>query len=161
MAYHYWQNFSNLARRENNRDTLNWLESNMSHGIDTNLHLDFKQLHMDIVAEFLEGLLTYRTPFTIVLMILYSVTFTVGLVSNSLAILAVLKHKHMRTITNMFLVNLSVGNLLVVIVCMPLSLASYVYKVGIMFCGKSYVCLHSMSSRKVICFYALFQWKIE
>ena len=87
------------------------------------------EVHADIVEEFLDNLLTLNTPFAIVLVMLYSVTFVVGFIGNSLVILVVLKYGYMRTLTNMLLVNLCVGNLLVVLVCMPFSLAPYVYKV--------------------------------
>ena len=85
--------------------------------------------HANIVTEFLDSLLTVNTPFTIVLIVLYAITFIVGLTGNSLVILVLLKFGYMRTLTNVLLVNLSVGNLLVVLVCMPFSLAPYIYKV--------------------------------
>ena len=59
-----------------------------------------------------------------------TVVNVVGFIGNSLVIIVVLKFGYMRTLTNVLLVNLSVGNLLVVLVCMPFSLAPYVYKVS-------------------------------
>ena len=107
-----------------------WLHENFSKSDGTDEIGHIEQLHTEVVNEFLEGLFNHKTPFTIVLIVLYSVIFLVGLVGNSLVIIVMIKHRHMRTITNMFLVNLSVGDLLVVIVCMPFSLAPYIYKVS-------------------------------
>ena len=103
-------------------------ESIMEEMIDFPFY-DMQAIKKQYAAEFEKQLVTYRTPFTIVLISLYTFAFVVGLIGNSMVIMVMVKHRHMRTVTNMFLVNLSVGDLLVVIVCMPFSLAPYVYKV--------------------------------
>ena len=123
-------------------DLQGWLENmpmwnKSGNGSDTNLFMDLdlmkevQHMQMSIAAEFMDGLFTHKTPFALVLMTLYGIVFTIGLVGNSLVIMVMIKHRHMRTITNMFLVNLSIGDLLVVVVCMPFSLAPYVYKVHV------------------------------
>ena len=100
--------------------------------MDMKLYQDMRHLHLDIGAAFIQGLLTHNTPFTALLIFLYSAAFLVGLIGNALVIAVIVRHSYMRTVTNMFLVNLSVGDLLVVIVCMPFSLAPYVYKVSVL-----------------------------
>ncbi|XP_022910036.1 orexin receptor type 2-like [Onthophagus taurus] len=50
---------------------------------------------------------------------LYIPVFLLALVSNGLVIAVVVKYHYMRNVTNYFLVNLSVADLLVTIVCMP------------------------------------------
>lgn len=57
-----------------------------------------------------------------VLIAVYFVTFMVGLIGNSLVCFAIWRNKHMRTVTNIFIVNLSVADLAVIIVCLPSTL---------------------------------------
>ena len=91
-----------------------------------------------IGSEFTAGQLTHKTIFTISLIILYAMAFIMGLVGNSLVIAVVVQNHHMRTVTNMFLVNLCIGDILVAVVCMPFSLAPYVYKVSICIYNSDY-----------------------
>ena len=58
-------------------------------------------------------------PMTISLMVLYSIAFILGITGNIFVIAVVVQYKHMRTLTNVFLVNLTVGDLLVVLICIP------------------------------------------
>ena len=51
--------------------------------------------------------------------VLYSLIFLCGVVGNSLVIFVVWRNKDMRNSTNYFLTNLSVADLLVIVVCMP------------------------------------------
>ena len=64
----------------------------------------------------------YPEPFEWGLIVLYIITFLVGLVGNSLVCFAVWRNTKMRTITNMFIVNLSVADLGVIIICLPSTL---------------------------------------
>ncbi|XP_060077352.1 pyroglutamylated RF-amide peptide receptor-like [Ylistrum balloti] len=66
-------------------------------------------------------------PMTIILMVLYSAVFIFGLLGNIFVIAVVIQYQHMRTLTNVFLVNLTVGDLLVVCICIPMTLGRYVY----------------------------------
>ncbi|KAL3287133.1 hypothetical protein HHI36_001613 [Cryptolaemus montrouzieri] len=50
---------------------------------------------------------------------LYVPVFLAALIANSLVILVVIKDQYMRSVTNYFLVNLSIADLLVTIICMP------------------------------------------
>ncbi|XP_069119135.1 QRFP-like peptide receptor [Argopecten irradians] len=68
-----------------------------------------------------------KKPMTIMLMILYSAAFIFGLLGNIFVIAVVIQYQHMRTLTNVFLVNLTVGDLLVVCICIPMTLGSYIY----------------------------------
>lgn len=49
----------------------------------------------------------------------YTIIFLSGVIGNILVIFVVLRNKDMRNPTNYFLVNLSVADLMVLIVCMP------------------------------------------
>lgn len=53
---------------------------------------------------------------------LYSLIFLLAIVGNVLVIVVLVQNKKMRTITNVFLVNLSVSDLLLAVFCMPFTL---------------------------------------
>ncbi|XP_035982755.1 orexin receptor type 2 [Fundulus heteroclitus] len=57
-----------------------------------------------------------------VLIVAYIIVFIVSLIGNSLVCFAVWKNRHMRTVTNYFIVNLSLADVLVTIICLPASL---------------------------------------
>lgn len=50
---------------------------------------------------------------------MYVVVFIVGVIGNGLVIYVVWSDRRMRTVTNLFIVNLSVADFLVVVVCLP------------------------------------------
>ncbi|XP_060077862.1 orexin receptor type 2-like isoform X2 [Ylistrum balloti] len=53
---------------------------------------------------------------------LYVVVFTVGLGGNFIVCYAVWKNKHLRTVTNYFLVNLACADFIVILICLPFTL---------------------------------------
>lgn len=53
---------------------------------------------------------------------LYSVIFVLAVVGNSLVIVTLAQNRRMRTVTNVFLLNLSVSDLLLAVFCMPFTL---------------------------------------
>ncbi|XP_045159970.1 orexin receptor type 2-like [Mercenaria mercenaria] len=54
-----------------------------------------------------------------VIISIYSVIFLVGLIGNGLVCFVVIRVSHMRTIVNIFIVNLAVADFLVLLICMP------------------------------------------
>lgn len=54
---------------------------------------------------------------------LYSVIFLLAVIGNSLVILTLVQNKRMRTITNLFLLNLSISDLFLGVFCMPFTLS--------------------------------------
>ncbi|XP_041090099.1 orexin receptor type 1-like [Polyodon spathula] len=57
-----------------------------------------------------------------VLIVGYIIVFVVALAGNTLVCLAVWRNHHMRTVTNYFIVNLSLADVLVTAICLPASL---------------------------------------
>lgn len=53
---------------------------------------------------------------------LFSIIFILAVVGNILVIVTLVQHKKMRTITNVFLLNLAVSDLLFAVFCMPFTL---------------------------------------
>ncbi|XP_060085974.1 orexin receptor type 2-like [Ylistrum balloti] len=60
----------------------------------------------------------FPKPWEWTLVGLYSITFVIGLTGNSLVCFAVWRNKTMRTVTNIFIVNLAVADLTVIIFCL-------------------------------------------
>lgn len=58
----------------------------------------------------------------VVIIVLYVIVFVMGLVGNLLVCVSVLRNEYMRTVTNMFLVNLALADFLVILFCLPLTL---------------------------------------
>jgi hypothetical protein len=56
---------------------------------------------------------------------IYIVLFVIGLIGNIIVIYFVLVYKRMQTMTNKFITNLSFADLLVIVVCMPVTVTGY------------------------------------
>lgn len=59
--------------------------------------------------------------------IAYVVVFVVGLIGNSFVIAVVYRSPRMRTVTNFFIVNLAVADVLVIVFCLPATLMSNIF----------------------------------
>lgn len=57
----------------------------------------------------------------------YCIVFIVGLIGNSFVIAVVLRAPRMRTVTNYFIVNLALADILVIIFCLPATLMSNIF----------------------------------
>ena len=64
---------------------------------------------------------------TTIYCIAYLIVFAVGLVGNFFVIAVVLRSPRMRTVTNFFIVNLAVADILVIIFCLPATLMSNIF----------------------------------
>lgn len=64
---------------------------------------------------------------TILFCIVYSIVFLMGLVGNCFVIAVVLRSPRMRTVTNFFIVNLAVADILVIVFCLPATLMSNIF----------------------------------
>ncbi|XP_046684843.1 orexin receptor type 2-like [Homalodisca vitripennis] len=79
-----------------------------------------------LISDFSEAQLRYREPRHIVLIACYVPLFVVAAAANTLIIVVVIKYHYMRSVTNYFLVNLSVADLLVTFICMPMAVGQSV-----------------------------------
>ena len=82
----------------------------------------------EVLRRIRDKFIMYREPSTIVLVVLYIITFIVGSVGNVIVIYVFARCCHMRTVTNAFLVNLAACDLMVVAGCMPFSVAVEIYE---------------------------------
>ncbi|XP_073935169.1 neuropeptide FF receptor 1 [Castor canadensis] len=64
----------------------------------------------------------HSSPVAAMFIVAYGVIFLLCMVGNTLVCFTVLRNRHMRTVTNMFILNLAVSDLLVGIFCMPTTL---------------------------------------
>ena len=87
---------------------------------------EFNKYHSDSHPE--QWPLIIHEEFTIVLLcFVYGLIFIIALIGNSLVICVVLKNPGMRNVTNVFIVNLAVADILVTLFCMPLTLLDNIF----------------------------------
>lgn len=58
---------------------------------------------------------------------IYSLTFLVGLIGNSLVIFSICTVKSLHNITNIFLISLATADLLLIIICVPLKVCIHFF----------------------------------
>ncbi|KAL3869561.1 hypothetical protein ACJMK2_042229 [Sinanodonta woodiana] len=73
--------------------------------------------YVDLIREYI-----FPRPYEWVLVALYALTFLAGILGNALVCFVVWRNKNMRTVTNIFILNLSIGDLAVIIICLPSTL---------------------------------------
>ncbi len=95
---------------------------------DFNMEDDTSWLNEHFLTEIKKTFLMHNEVPTAVLIALYSITLLLGLIGNVLVIFVFAKNRKMRTVTNSFLVNLAVCDLMVVCICMPFSVAVAIYE---------------------------------
>lgn len=64
---------------------------------------------------------------TIVYCVAYFIVFALGLIGNFFVVAVVFRSPRMRTVTNYFIVNLAVADILVVVFCLPATLMSNIF----------------------------------
>ncbi|XP_052830638.1 pyroglutamylated RF-amide peptide receptor [Octopus bimaculoides] len=73
--------------------------------------------------------------------LIYGLVYVFGLFGNFLVIFTILKYRHMRNITNVFLLSLSSADLLVILICVPVKCAmffTFTWKLGEFICKLAY-----------------------
>ncbi|KAI8521537.1 Neuropeptide FF receptor 2 [Branchiostoma belcheri] len=78
----------------------------------------------NVTEDFLTPIPLYKhdTPVTIVFIISYLIIFLMCIVGNVGVCTVLVKNPKMRTVTNLFILNLAVSDLLVAVFCMPFTL---------------------------------------
>lgn len=70
--------------------------------------------------------LRHSVGWTVALIIAYVLILIIGIIGNCMVILVVLLRPQMRTVTNMFIMNLAVADLFVIVFCLPATLLANV-----------------------------------
>ncbi|CAH3996515.1 unnamed protein product [Pieris brassicae] len=74
-----------------------------------------------------EFIYRHNSAMTAVYCVAYLLVFLVGLVGNFFVIAVVYRSPRMRTVTNFFIVNLAVADILVIVFCLPATLMSNIF----------------------------------
>ena len=90
------------------------------HGTATNGADGIADEEEEVVATYLR----HGWEWTLLFIVAYTAVFIVGIVGNSCVVLVILRTRSMRTVTNLFILNLAVADLLVIIFCIPPTLLS-------------------------------------
>lgn len=81
---------------------------------------DYEDLGIDDIEESIRATFyMYSHPSVAVLIALYCLCFMIGFVGNLLVVFIFTRSRHMRTVTNSFLVNLACCDLMVIFFCYP------------------------------------------
>lgn len=64
-------------------------------------------------------------PETYIVPVLFAVIFVVGTIGNGTLVLIFVRHKQMRNVPNIYILNLALGDLLVIISCVPFTSTVY------------------------------------
>lgn len=89
-------------------------------------YLGLNETYWEIDEDF-DFLYRHSVLMTVVYCIAYIIVFIVGLVGNSFVIAVVLRAPRMRTVTNYFIVNLAIADILVIVFCLPATLMSNIF----------------------------------
>ncbi|GLV43048.1 RYamide receptor [Carabus blaptoides fortunei] len=84
---------------------------------------------------------TYQWDELIPMLIVYSVTFILGLIGNSLIVITTYRYRRMQSATNVLLASLASADLLLILFCIPIKAAklfSFTWTMGILLCKYVY-----------------------
>lgn len=90
------------------------------------------------------GYFRHSTPTSVILAVAYSLVFLIGIVGNSFVVAIVCKSPRMRTVTNYFIANLALADILVLLFCLPATLISNLFI-------RKYPCCGYMAPYRLIC----------
>ncbi|CAL4124572.1 unnamed protein product, partial [Meganyctiphanes norvegica] len=78
-----------------------------------------------VCLEETNSILRHSLPVTVLYCIAYVTVFMMGVVGNSFVVAVVVRTHQMRTVTNVFIANLAVADLLVNVLCLPFTLIGH------------------------------------
>lgn len=99
---------------ENNTEDANSTEEE---SVTPNCHNDYCLSDQDYIAMVEEHIQPTSGEWALVAV--FVVLFIVGLIGNFLVCYAVIKNSQMRTVTNLFIMNLAIADLMVILICLP------------------------------------------
>lgn len=84
-------------------------------------------LNLDIFEASRLNFFRHSVEVSVIICAAYTIVFIVGLVGNSFVVAIVCKSPRMRTVTNYFIANLALADILVLVLCLPATLVSNLY----------------------------------
>lgn len=97
----------------------------LSTHLDGRMNVTFGYNESELVED--EFMFRHTSALTAMYCVAYMLVFLVGLVGNCFVIAVVYRSPRMRTVTNFFIVNLAVADILVICFCLPATLMSNVF----------------------------------
>ncbi|CAF1589079.1 unnamed protein product [Rotaria magnacalcarata] len=97
--------------------------SNSCHFIDGSGRCLSNDKVLDLVLKYVKP-----TYYEWVFIVIYVIVFIVGTIGNILVIIVIQRNRSMRTVTNMFIMNLAAADLLVLLFCLPATVVQDVTK---------------------------------
>ncbi|KAK1137102.1 hypothetical protein K0M31_001629 [Melipona bicolor] len=86
-----------------------------------------KTVNLSTAEQIPDRLYRHSMAMSAVYCVAYVLVFVVGLIGNSFVIAVVYRSPRMRTVTNFFIVNLAVADVLVIVFCLPATLMSNIF----------------------------------
>ncbi|KAI4484140.1 hypothetical protein M0804_007596 [Polistes exclamans] len=86
-----------------------------------------KTPNISTIEQLPDRLYRHSMAMSAVYCVAYVLVFVVGLIGNSFVIAVVYRSPRMRTVTNFFIVNLAVADVLVIVFCLPATLMSNIF----------------------------------
>ncbi|KAK2588582.1 hypothetical protein KPH14_006356 [Odynerus spinipes] len=86
-----------------------------------------KTANMSTIEQLPDRLYRHSMAMSAIYCVAYVLVFVVGLIGNSFVIAVVYRSPRMRTVTNFFIVNLAVADVLVIVFCLPATLMSNIF----------------------------------
>jgi len=86
-------------------------------------------------------MMRYSPGISSIFCLAYSIVFVLGIIGNSCVVAVVVRSPRMRTVTNYFIVNLALADILVLIFCLPATLISNLFiREFFAFLSKYFIC---------------------
>jgi len=89
--------------------------------------LNASKTNLSAIEQTPDRLYRHSMAMSAVYCVAYVIVFVVGLIGNSFVIAVVYRAPRMRTVTNFFIVNLAVADVLVIVFCLPATLMSNIF----------------------------------
>lgn len=118
---HSYNNHNNILGSSNNMAVID----NSDMYFANNLPID-EEVDISPFSEF-GNFYRHSTGMTVVYCVLYVIVFIVGLIGNFFVISVVLRAPRMRTVTNFFIANLAIADILVIVFCLPATLMGNIF----------------------------------
>lgn len=114
-------------------ESTNWLHLyiNVTADVPEVTNTTVFQMFSHVLQEYQHDQLILTETRNLVLVTLYVASFLIATTANTLALLTFFRYRHMRQLPNTLLITLAVADLLVALVCMPMAIGNYTYKLWI------------------------------